>query len=700
MAFSQKGRSLRVTTPLGADALLLETFTGREAVSQVFRFQLGLLAPTASSLAFDSLLGQAATVCIETWAGKPRYFNGIISRLTEGTQVRASQGDSTYIRYSAELTPKLWLLSYRRQSRIFQQLAVPDILKKVLTGLDVTWQIQGTFEPRDYCVQYAETDLEFASRLMEEEGICYYFKHQDGSHTMVVSNQGPLGTAVPGDASIIYDTAEGGLRDEGRVVSWQKSQEVRPGKVTLWDSCFELPGKNLEAKQAVADSVQAGTVSHKLKIAGSDQLEIYDFPGDYAKRFDGIAPGGGDRAGDLQKIFQDGTRTVGLRGQEQAAGAVVVEGQSLCPQFTAGHKFTLQKHFNANGDYALVEVEHKATMQGAYTSAPDDEMVYGNRFRCIPAAVPFRPLRTTARPRIAGTQTAVVVGPSGEEIFTDKYGRVKVQFPWDREGKKDASSSCWVRVGTLWAGKQWGSIWIPRVGQEVIVAFEEGDPDRPIVVGSVYNAEQMPPNVLPDNRTQSGIRSRSTPQGGTTDSNELRFEDKKGNEDIFFHAQKDFHRVVENDDQLQVKHDQKIEVKNDRSETVLEGNESTSIQKGNQSLTIAKGNQTVAIQTGNQTTTLDKGNRAVTLSQGNDTLSINNGNLSVKLGAGKISMEAMQGIELKVGSNSIVIDQSGITLKGMTIKAQGQVQVQIQAPMAQVSGDGTLTLKGGVTMIN
>jgi type VI secretion system secreted protein VgrG len=700
MAFSQKGRSVRVKTPLGDDVLLLEAFTGREAVSQLFHFELDLLAPSTKAIAFDSLLGQSVTLCVEPWAGKPRFINGIVNRLTEGAQLCGSQGDSTFIRYHAELVPKLWLLTCRRQSRIFQQLTVPDILKKVLAGVDVSWQIQGSFEPRDYCVQYAETDLDFASRLMEEEGICYYFKHQDGSHTLVVSDQGSLCTAVPGDSSIVYETAEGGLREEGRVVAWQKSQAVRPGKVTLWDSCFELPGKNLEAKQAVPDSAQAGTVTHKLKLASSDQLELYDFPGDYAKRFDGIAPGGGDRAGDLQKIFQDSTRTAALRGQEQAATAVLIEGQSLCPQFTAGHKFTLKQHFNANGDYALVEVEHRATIKSVYTGAAEDELVYENRFHCIPATVPFRPARATPRPRIAGTQTAVVVGPSGEEIFTDKYGRVKVQFPWDREGKKDASSSCWIRVGTLWAGKQWGSIWIPRVGQEVIVAFEEGDPDRPIIVGSVYNAEQMPPNVLPDNRTQSGIRSRSTPQGAATASNELRFEDKKDEEDVYFHAQKDFHRVVENDDQLQVMHDQKIEIKNDRALTVQEGNETLAIQKGNQALKIDKGNQAINIDKGNQTITLGQGNRVVTLSQGNDTLAIKRGNLSVKLDMGKSSTEAMQGIELKVGQNSIVINQSGITLQGMTIKLEGQVQVQVQAPMAQVQADATLTLKGGVVMIN
>lgn len=691
MAFSQAGRFARVSTPLGPNALLLETLVGSEYISRPFRFELGLLAPVTKPLAFDSLLGQTATVCLAMPSGGTRYLSGIIGRLSQGPQVRASQGDATFIRYRAELVPKLRLLALRRQSRVFQQLTVPDILKQVLTGVDVAWQIQGSFEPRDYCVQYAETDLDFASRLMEEEGIYYYFEHGDGKHTMVVANQPQGHAAVPGSASLTYETIEGGLRSEGRILAWEKSQAVCPSKVTLWDSCFELPGQNLEAKQNVADRVQVGSASHKLKATGSDQLELYEYPGLYAQRFDGIAPGGGERSGDLKKIFQDATRTAGLRMQEQAGEAIVIAGRSLCTQLTAGHKFTLQGHFDGNGDYVLLEVEHRASLEGVYTGAGSEGVVYVNRFRCIPAAVPFRPPRVTPRPRITGPQTAVVVGPSREEIFTDKYGRVKVQFPWDRAGKKDASSSCWVRVCTLWAGKQWGTIWIPRVGQEVVVAFEEGDPDRPIIVGCVYNAEQMPPYPLPDNRTQSGLKSRSTPQGGATDSNELRFEDKKGSEDVFFHAQKDFHRVVENDDSLQVKHDQTIQVKNHRSITVEEGNES---------LTVSKGNRQAEISQGNESLTVKKGNRQVEVSQGNDVLAVKMGDQTVKISKGKSSTEAGQSITLKVGQNSITIDQSGITIKATAIKLQGQAKVQAQAPMVQIQADGMVKLQGGVVMVN
>jgi len=365
---------------------------------------------------------------------------------------------------------------------------------------------------------------------MEEEGIYYFFNHADGSHKMVVADTPMSHPDVPGATTAIYEVIEGGLRKEDRVHSWEKRQEIRSGKYTLWDQCFELPGQNLEAVKPVLASVQVGTVSHTLKVAGNDKLELYDFPGGYAQRFDGITPGGGDRASDIQNIFQDNARTTAIRMQQETTPALSIAGQSTCRQFTAGHKFTLDRHFNANGVYVLTHVGHSATMGDTYTTGSDTSPIYENSFECIPTTLPFKPAQTTSRPTVEGTQTAVVVGNPGDEIFTDKYSRVKVQLPWDRQGQHDANSSCWARVGTLWAGKQWGMIHIPRVGQEVIVAFEEGDPDRPIIVGSVYNAEQMPPYELPANMTQCGIKSRSSKGGTPANFNEIRLEDKKGSE--------------------------------------------------------------------------------------------------------------------------------------------------------------------------
>jgi type VI secretion system secreted protein VgrG len=680
-AYTQDGRFMAITTPLGKDVLLLESFSGKEAISQLFLFKLGMFADSQSKVTFEQLLGQKVTVSLSPEGSTtPRYLNGIVSRLSQGQRVKGVEANATLIHYEADMVPQLWLLTKNVQSRIFQQKSVPDILKDVLKGLDVTYEIQGTFAARDYCVQYRESDFDFASRLMEEEGIYYFFKHTSSGHQLVLANTPQSHPAVAGPSPIKYEELGGAARGDERVVHWVKSQEIRTAKQTLRDHCFELPDNNLEAVQPITETVQAGTVSHKFKVGANTSLENYDFPGRYAQRFDGVDPGGSDQASNLQKIFQDNKRTAGIRIQEEATPGLVIEGQSDCRALTSGHKFTLSEHFDANGTYVLTEVMHTASIEGAYTSAPRKGSTYTNAFHCIPVALPYRPPRHTPKARVDGTQTAVVVGPSGEEIFTDKYGRVKVQFYWDRQGQKNANSSCWIRVGTLWAGKQWGMIHIPRIGQEVIVAFEEGDPDQPIIVGSVYNADQMPPYALPTNKTQSGIKSRSTLKGDSDHFNELRFEDKMDKEDIYFHGQKDFHRVVEHDDDLKVGNNQTIEIKTDRTETVKEGNEKVTIEKGSRTHSVKADDKL----------TVEQGNRAVTISMGDHT---------TKISAGKESREAMVSIELKVGQNSIKIDQSGVTIKGIMVSIEGQATLDAKSPMTTVKGDGMLTLKGGVTMI-
>jgi len=411
----------------------------------------------------------------------------------------------------------------------------------------VSWETTGTFQPRDYCAQYRESDFHFASRLMEEEGIYYFFKHSADSHKMVIANTPQSHPDLPTDPKLIYEVVEGGTREEERIYQWDKTQELRSGKSTLWDHCFELPGKHLEAEKTILETVQAGKITHKLKVGGNDKFEIYDYPGAYAQRFDGVDSGGGDSASDLQKIFDDNARTVGIRMQQETLPSIVIHCASNCRHLVSGYKFTLMRHFNADGQYVITSLSHVADEPYGTSPQAGRENHYSNAFTCIPFGLPFRPARTTPRPFVHGSHTATVVGASGEEISTDKYGRVKVQFHWDREGKDDSDSSCWVRVGTPWAGKQWGMIHIPRIGQEVIVDFLEGDPDQPIIVGSVYNAEQMPPYTLPDNKTQSGIKSRSSLKGGVNNFNEIRFEDKMGSEQIFIHAEKDLLKSVEND---------------------------------------------------------------------------------------------------------------------------------------------------------
>jgi type VI secretion system secreted protein VgrG len=538
--YTQANRPISVTTPLGSDVVLLTGVRGEEGLSRLFRFELDLIAEDPQKVTFDKLLGGRVSVLLKLDDNRERFWSGICSQVVEVGR------DVVFTHYRLEMVPQLWLLTRRAQSRIFQNLNVPDILRKVLSGLDVTWEIQGNFEPRDYCVQYRETDFNFASRLMEEEGIYYFFKHVSDGHRMVVANTPQSHPDMPLGSRIIFDETAREMEDDLRVRSWHKSQVLQSGKVTLWDYSFELPHKHLEAVELIQDSVAAGKVTHKLKVGNNDQLELYDFPGEYAQRFDGVDRGGGDRAEDLQKIFEDNTRTAKIRIQEEAAGGLIVSGSGLCRNFVSGHKFTLERHYHADGAYVLTGVTHRISMAGAdYRAGQGGQFEYGNAFTCIPFGLPFRPARSTPKPVVPGPQTAVVVGPPGEEIFPDKYGRVKVQFHWDREGKADAASSCWIRVSQTQAGKGWGSIFIPRIGQEVLVAFEEGDPDRPVIVGSLYNAREMPPYSLPEEKTKTVLfKSNSTTGGGG--HNEIRFEDAAGDEQIYVHGEKDLDVRIKN----------------------------------------------------------------------------------------------------------------------------------------------------------
>jgi type VI secretion system secreted protein VgrG len=531
-SYTQANRLLAVTTPLGKDALLLIGFGGQEAISQLFEFRLDLLAPKENPIAFDRILGQPATVKLALAGGSTRFFNGIVKRFSQG------QRDDDFTHFEAEVVPQFWLWTKKVQSRIFQHLTIPDILKQVLAGLNVKWELKGSYQPRDYCVQYRESDFAFASRLMEEEGIYYFFSHSDGAHPMTVTDVPNQHPDVPGPTTVIYEEAPAGIRDETRITVWEKAQELRSGQYTLWDHHFELPGNNLEAKQTIQDGVPVGKVTHKLRVGGNDKLEIYEYPGIYAQRFDGVDKGGGNQAAQLQNVFTDNKRTVKIRMEQEAVPSIEITGTSNCGQFEAGHQFTLTRHFDADGAYLVTGVTHEAQLGGNYRSGQDLTLEYKNRFSSIPAGLPYRPPQVTPRPTIASTQTATVVGPAGEDIFCDKYGRVKVQFHWDRQGKHDLDSSCWIRVAQVWAGKGWGAFFWPRIGNEVVVAFEEGDPDQPLIVGCVYNAANMPPFVLPLNNNLGGIKSVSVRGDSGQNYNGIVFDDELGREHLSIHSER------------------------------------------------------------------------------------------------------------------------------------------------------------------
>jgi type VI secretion system secreted protein VgrG len=694
----QTGRWLQLDHPLSGDVLVPTSFSGEEALSRPFSFELGL-ASNKTSIAASDLLGKSVTLSISRPGGTVRAFNALVTAFSAGPLLRDG-----YRAYRARLQPWLSLLNQTSDSRVFQNKSVDEIAKALFGDAgfsDYEINLQGTHPKREYCVQYQETDLAFLSRLFEEEGIFYFFKHESGKHTLVLADS--KSAYLDSTDKEVHHRPGGQQLDA--IDPWEPGFAFRTGKWALNDYNFETPTASL-----------ASDTRTVLDVTSFTSWERYEYPGRYATK-------------------DDGTRIVKLRQEEEEAGFAVVGGAGAYAGFSPGYKFKLVEHPLAaeqNKEYVLVSVRHEAADNTHFSGGGDS--YYRNSFSCISDQVVFRPTRTTPRPVMSGPQTALVVGPSGQEIYCDKYGRIRVQFFWDRLGTNDEKSSCWVRVVQSLAGRNWGTMFTPRIGMEVVVDFLEGDPDRPLVTGAVYNATNMPPWTLPDNKTQSGFLSRSSMQGDASTANELRLEDKKGSELFFLHAEKDFTREVENDDTLTVSGKQTATITKDRSLTVSEGDETYTISKGDRTVavsegkytltvhgnyarTVEEGDESLTVSKGSSTTTVSQGDSAVTVSQGKHTLSVagdcsctvdngnhsievKSGNQSTKASAGTITLDGAQSVEIKCGQSSIKIEPAAITIKSTSIKLQADAQVTVQGAMTTVKGDGTLTLKGGMVMIN
>ncbi|WP_419193485.1 type VI secretion system Vgr family protein [Kolteria novifilia] len=550
---------MKFSSPLGDDALLLIGFHGREAVSELYAFELDLVAPRGEEISFDKILGQSAAVESHLPETPRRYFRGMISRMAQVGR------DEEFVLYRARLVPKLWALSQNKRSRVFQQQTVPQILDKVFEGYRVKFTLHDHYPKHNYCVQSQESDFAFASRLMEEEGIHFRFDQQEDGEELVICDDSRESPLLPDQGELRYDAtfqAEGKL---GLVGDWIKSQELVPGKVKLGDYSFELPSQDVGAQESLTESVTAGSVRHSLPLGALKETEVYDYPGSYSHRHDGVLPTGEESSEELHEIFEDRGRTARIRMEERAAGAVVIEGTSTASHMTPGFGFHLAGHFDGDGAYFITEVEHQVELA---SFRGDDRGVshYKNTFRAVPRSVRFRPERETPIPTMKGSQTAKVVGPAGTEVFTDKYGRIHVSFHWG-EVEDESSHSCWLRVSQPWAGQGWGMVALPRVGQEVVVDFLDGDPDQPIVTGSVYNAEQPVPYKLPDERSQMGIRSRSR-HGDAENYSEFRIDDTLGKEQLHFHAERDLTTSVENDHSTVVANDMHVSTGADKHEAI------------------------------------------------------------------------------------------------------------------------------------
>ena len=647
---TQANRTLGVSTPLGGDVLLLTAMSGSEHLGAMFQYELDLVSEDPN-IDVNKLLGDNMTVRLLLTNGQTRYFNGYVSRFS---LVGEAEGTP---RYRATLVPWLWFLTRHADCRIFQEQAVPDIVKEVFRQRgfsDFEDGLTGSYRTWEYCVQYRETDFNFISRLMEQEGIYYYFKHENGKHTLVMCDSDSAHDSYPGYEKIRYYPPSGdAIRQEEHISDWSVDYQVQPGSYALNDFDFTKTKKALLTKSQVTRDHPAA------------ESEIYDYPGEYTE-------------------YGDGENYAKARIEELQCGFEVARAAGNARGVACGYVFDLtdyprddqnRQHLITSVSYHLESDSFGSNTQGSGGAT------YSCTVTAIDVKQPFRPARATPKPSIQGPQTAIVVGKSGEEIWTDEYGRVKVKFHWDRYSKADENSSCWIRVAQVWAGKKWGSMYIPRIGHEVIVEFLEGDPDQPVITGRVYNGDAMPPYKLPANATMSTIKSNTSKGGGGF--NEIRFEDKKGEEQIFIHAQKQMDIRVKASRYESIGGERHLNVEGDKKEMI----------KGNVHETLECKKATQIGETYSLTVTGDVSEKY----EANHS-EVTTGDVYVK--GENIVIEGGTNVTIKVGGSSIAIESGGITIKTSgTMDVEGATTT-VKGKDTTVDGSGSTTVSGGTVAIN
>ncbi len=668
--YTQADLPMRVTTTLGEDVLILRGFTGREAISEPFHFHLDLVSEERSLDPAD-LLRTPISLAIDLPEGEPRLIHGLVSEF-----VRLGRWDDL-TRYQARMVPWFWFLSLSQDFRIFQDRTVLQIVAEVFEDLGVdAWESRciRTYFPRENTVQYRESHLAFISRLLEEEGIFYYFEHDDEGHRMILLDANS--TASDARAAENVRITDGPVRSEDTVLRLKESYRPHTGKVTFRD--FN--------PMTTATPVE-------VSASGEEPEELFHYPGLY-KHYD---------EGDRHSL--DYLETHEMRRH-------LVRGSSLCRGFQAGTRFELEGHFREalNQRYLLIEVQHEGDA-GSIRGGEGEASRYRNDFLALPDSVPFRPPRMTEKPTVRGPQTAKVVGPRGSEIHVDEWGRIKVQFHWDRRGSYDENSSCWIRVATPWAGGRWGVVHVPRIGQEVVVDFLEGDPDRPLVVASVYNNLNKPPWDLPDEGMISGVKSSTTPGG--SGYNEIALNDKQGSELIRIHGQRNLTATIRNSETRTVGNEQTITVKKDQKITVQEGNRTVTVEEGSireeakEGIVVRSGEAGVSLsaEEGVSAVTHDdktglfllKGGVSSLFGEDRSSLMSNTEavvrategevkisaategkvdagqELELKVGGASVTLKPAE-IELKIGGSSVKLGPDGVEISGATITLSGMVR--------------------------
>lgn len=659
-------RLLQITSPLGPDALIVTRLNVIEQLGLPYAIEVEVLGTSATLKASD-LLTQEITVTVslkvDTQTIK-RHFHGLVAEFD-----RLGPGPSSRTQYRLLAVPGIWRLGLKQNCRVFQGKTVKDIVNAVLAEHNQPtpkWGIVPALQPMLYCTQFNETDLHFVSRLLEEHGMTYYFTHAEGAHTLCISATAPGFPAFVGGDVVATERSDMFFH----LTQWRRSNRARSAAMQFED----MDGDR--SQPSVVLSKNANTRVYADEPAMWAQGKNYRWPGGMSTR-PGVDPA-----------------AVAMGEHETASEDFAAS--ALDPRFVAGARATIavlaEDRSQTAAQYVVTAARHEASDASMLTAGSGGTESYQGALQLSAASRTWMPKSRHARPVMAGLYSAKVTGPPGEKIHVDEFGRIKVKFRWDHLGSNDDTSSIWVRVAQAAAGA-WGGTWfLPRVGDEVLVAFLDGDPDRPVVTGSVYGKDAKPPFLPGTNRAQSGIRTRSYKSESADDANIFRFEDKKGSEEVLLHAQKDLTVEVENDENRMVQ--------NARTTTIKDSHDTLTVEKGNRVTTVKAGNDTHTVEKGNRVSAIKMGNETVTLDMGNQTHTMKMGNVTVKCSLGKITMEAMQSITLKVGPSTLEITPAGITLKGILIKEEANAMHQVKAPLVMVDGQGMVMVKGGIVMIN
>jgi type VI secretion system secreted protein VgrG len=665
MAELQANTSFLTFQVEGTEFLVAE-FKAREAIST--QFEVNLLLASEEEVQFENTIGRTGLLTVRGM-DQDRYFHGIVNQFVQTGMT------GRFFNYEARLVPQTWVLSLEQDCRIFQDKDVTQIVAQIFEESGITadvydFRLQSKPAARQYCVQYRETDLDFVSRLLEEEGIFYFFEHSEEKHLMVFGDGTACYQPIAGTADVVMNENPSMISEEEAVYRFNLSRMLCSGKYSLRDYDFAKPELDLTVDKSAKDN---------------KTYERYDYPGNY-------------------KTDAVGKQLATIRLEESVTLKDRAEGDSFCPRLLPGFTFNLTGHdiSRFNQTYLLYEVVHSGSQPQVYQERTKERPGprYTNLFYAIPAQKTYRPERTTPKPVVEGVQTAIVTGPAGEEIYTDKYGRVKVQFHWDRLGKKDDKSSCWIRVSQLWAGAGWGAVYLPRIGQEVIIDFLEGDPDQPIITGRVYHGINTPPYPLPDEKTKSTIKSNSYKGGGG--SNEIRFEDKKGSEQVFIHAQKDMSVAVENNLSTSVGGNRSVSVSGTHTENITKDAKIT-IGEGNYTHDVKAGTATfhvkgVVKQDYDATLKTTVGNDIEIKSKAGHVQIIGSTEIHLKVGASELQMKSDGSIKLK--GVDVAIEGATITVHGGTVTSNADTVNTTQGATVMVEGKATAIIKGGMVMLN